>query len=173
MKSGSKHTFLLMAVVLVVAVAFWQWQHLRDAAVVPGNSTSSGRISRSPIDGEVEAAMGVANVLAGSNAVRRKGGWNAVDSKTSAPVATASASSPLQSTSFIGPAWWPNPGTLNPLAPLSNRSAEAAGTGAMIAAHASLREPAVADPNSPENRVVLQTMLSKALRREGYPPPPK
>jgi hypothetical protein len=36
----------------------------------------------------------------------------------------------------------------------------------MIAAHAPLRAPAVADPDSPENRVILQTMLSKALTRK-------
>lgn len=43
----------------------------------------------------------------------------------------------------------------------------------MIIAHAPLRKPALADPDSPENRQVLQTMLQKALLRNQQPPPSK
>lgn len=43
-------------------------------------------------------------------------------------------------------------------------------TSRMIEAHAPLRVPAVADPDSKENRVVLQTMLHKALIRKEAPP---
>ena len=51
-----------------------------------------------------------------------------------------------------------------PAAPLD--TVETRATDRMIAAHAPLRAPAVADPDSPENRVILQTMLSKALTRK-------
>lgn len=33
----------------------------------------------------------------------------------------------------------------------------------MIQAHAPLRDPRIADPNSPENRQILQAMVMKAL----------
>jgi hypothetical protein len=46
----------------------------------------------------------------------------------------------------------------------------------MILAHASLRSPAVADPDSKENRAILQAMLMKAVTRKEAGPseqPPK
>ena len=41
-----------------------------------------------------------------------------------------------------------------------------AATARMYAAHASLRVPEVADPDSKTNREILQTMVTKALARE-------
>ena len=40
---------------------------------------------------------------------------------------------------------------------------EVEATHQMIAAHAALRDPRVADPDSAENRMILQTMVLKAL----------
>ncbi len=37
----------------------------------------------------------------------------------------------------------------------------------MVAAHSPLREPSVADPDSPENKQILQAMLAKALEQPG------
>jgi hypothetical protein len=50
-------------------------------------------------------------------------------------------------------------------------TAEMRATNRMIMAHASLRAPAEANPDSKENREILQTMLSKALTRKETPPP--
>jgi hypothetical protein len=40
---------------------------------------------------------------------------------------------------------------------------EVEATRQMVAAHAALRDPRVADPDSAENRTILQTMVLKAL----------
>lgn len=52
------------------------------------------------------------------------------------------------------------------------RPAEVLGTVRMIAAHASLRAPEVADPDSAANREILQAMIGKALLRSGAEVPP-
>jgi hypothetical protein len=54
-----------------------------------------------------------------------------------------------------------------PSAPTPDESAipEAVGTRRMYGAHAPLRTPAVANPDSEQNRRILQTMVTKALVR--------
>lgn len=49
---------------------------------------------------------------------------------------------------------------------------EVAATARMYAAHASLRAPAVADPDSDQNRQILQAMITKALGPTGDQPTP-
>jgi hypothetical protein len=49
----------------------------------------------------------------------------------------------------------------------AQRANEEAATLRMYEAHAPLRTAAVANPESPENRAVLQTMVMKALRSQG------
>jgi hypothetical protein len=41
----------------------------------------------------------------------------------------------------------------------------------MYAAHAPLRAPEVADPDSASNKQILRTMVAKALARSATPPP--
>ena len=50
-------------------------------------------------------------------------------------------------------------------------AAETAATARMYAAHASLRTPEVADPDSAANKKILQTMVLKALSQPGTLPP--
>ncbi len=47
-------------------------------------------------------------------------------------------------------------------------SPEVLATRRMIAAHAPLREPSVADPDSPENMAVLQNMLTQLLAQPSH-----
>jgi hypothetical protein len=47
----------------------------------------------------------------------------------------------------------------------SSSATEIVGTARMLAAHVPLRAPAVANPDSPQNRAILQTMVAKALAR--------
>jgi len=48
---------------------------------------------------------------------------------------------------------------------------ELAATARMFAAHAPLRTPEVADPDSAANKAILQTMVFKALAQPAQPPP--
>lgn len=57
----------------------------------------------------------------------------------------------------------PLPAVAAPVA--SQPRSEAIGTAQMYAAHAPLRVPSLADPDSPENRFILYQMVTKALRR--------
>ena len=50
--------------------------------------------------------------------------------------------------------------------PSSPNSAENFATERMVAAHAVLRSPAVADPDAETNRQILNTMVNKALARD-------
>jgi hypothetical protein len=50
-------------------------------------------------------------------------------------------------------------------------SEETAASANMYAAHAPLREPEVADPDSESNKRVLQTMVAKAIAQPPSPPP--
>lgn len=83
---------------------------------------------------------------------------------------------PLQSTvaaapipplrlNVAGPASTPVP---EPPAPPQAR--EIAGTWKMYLAHAPLREPEVANPDSESNRKILETMVIKALKKSGASP---
>jgi hypothetical protein len=62
----------------------------------------------------------------------------------------------------------PPPAVAKP-APPANPAAMAA-TERMYLAHASLRTPEVADPDSASNRQILDTMVAKALARQTHPP---
>jgi hypothetical protein len=55
-----------------------------------------------------------------------------------------------------------------PLAP--QQAEEVAATARMYLAHAPLRTPEVADPNSPANKQILQTMVLKALAQPAHAP---
>lgn len=55
--------------------------------------------------------------------------------------------------------------THSPTAPITKYTNEVAATHRMYAAHAPLRAPAVANPDSVQNRQILQTMVNKALSR--------
>ncbi len=63
----------------------------------------------------------------------------------------------------------PPAATAAPAPPAPQQAQEIAGTEHMYLAHASLRTPEVADPDSATNRQILQTMVGKAL---GTLPPP-
>jgi hypothetical protein len=53
--------------------------------------------------------------------------------------------------------------------PTIENDAEVAATSRMYIAHAPLREPTVADPDSEANRRILETMVLKALHRATQP----
>lgn len=72
-----------------------------------------------------------------------------------APVAPAPASAPAAA---------PEP-------PPPQQTQEIAGTARMYLAHAPLRVPEVADPDSASNHQILQTMVMKSLRRASAAPP--
>jgi hypothetical protein len=57
-----------------------------------------------------------------------------------------------------------------PAGPVS-QPAEVRATRAMYMAHAPLRDPAVADPDSEQNRQILQSMVTKALSRASQAQP--
>ncbi|MFT3870774.1 MAG: hypothetical protein QM715_20165 [Nibricoccus sp.] len=53
--------------------------------------------------------------------------------------------------------------------PVAPAIPETVGTRRMYAAHASLRTPTIADPDSGQNRQILQSMVTKALARTDEP----
>lgn len=55
-------------------------------------------------------------------------------------------------------------------APVPENKVELIATARMYAAHASLRTPEVADPDSQSNKQILQTMVLKALAQSTPPP---
>lgn len=57
-----------------------------------------------------------------------------------------------------------------PLPPAINRD-ESVATARMYAAHAPLRAPEIADPDSESSRKILGTMVAKALAQSAAPPP--
>ncbi len=89
----------------------------------------------------------------------------ATSAKDSAPAAATTR--PALPIAAVPPAPEPPP---KPLAP--QQEAEEAATARMYLAHAPLRVPEVADPDSATNRQILQTMVGKALGISA-PPAPK
>ena len=96
-----------------------------------------------------------------------------------ASAAQASASAPLAttptatvSTSAPSPTTGPLPKDLLKYSVTTNlppRIDEVTATERMVDAHATLRKPEVASPDSAGNRRILQTMLNKALVRANVP----
>ncbi|HET7535061.1 MAG TPA: hypothetical protein VFJ90_01305 [Candidatus Didemnitutus sp.] len=75
----------------------------------------------------------------------------AVTTSSAAPASVTSSPAPVASAAATPP---------------PESKAEELGTARMYAAHAALRVPEVADPDSKTNRQILQTMVSKALARQ-------
>jgi hypothetical protein len=59
--------------------------------------------------------------------------------------------------------------TVTPPPPVPENEVEAAATARMYAAHAPLRTPELADPDSQSNKRILQTMVQKALAQSAAP----
>jgi hypothetical protein len=102
----------------------------------------------------------------------------AVPSETSAPsvISTAGTPTPALSASVANPVPSVAPtAAATPTQPSAAgpvpQSAEVRSTRAMYMAHAPLRAPAVADPDSEQNRQILQSMVTKALSRASQAQP--
>lgn len=86
----------------------------------------------------------------------------------------ASVHQPSSPSALSAPAA-PVPSALQPISPpvrpQQSAAEEIAATARMYAAHASLRTPAVADPDSAANMQILQVMIRKALAQSPSAPP--
>jgi cytoskeletal protein RodZ len=169
---------VLAAAVLGVVVGVWYALHTREAGAPPPSGPAVASAPASQLPGPMPAsdvppktsptnrlaspAKVPANRLASSAAAPANG-------VASPPAVPANGPASLAAVSAAAPAAPPPPADEPTPAP---GTAETQATDRMIAAHASLRTPAVADPDSKENRAILQTMLSKALTRKDAKPPP-
>lgn len=88
-----------------------------------------------------------------------------------APVAVADAPPTTRAVEISAAPGQPAAIVFQPAAPAPVQN-ETAATARMYAAHAPLRTPEVADPDSAANRQILQTMVFKALARSATPPAP-
>jgi hypothetical protein len=86
------------------------------------------------------------------------------------PTAPMTAPVPVAQQPAAAPA--PAPEMKPPAAPVrvAENPAELAATARMYAAHAPLRVPEVADPDSATNKQILQTMVTKALAQPATAP---
>ena len=96
---------------------------------------------------------------------RRPAAPIAVTLPATTPAPAAVAATPA----VLTPPPAPPPAVAKPASP-ANPAAMAA-TERMYLAHASLRMPEIADPDSASNRQILDTMVSKALGRQRNAPP--
>jgi hypothetical protein len=91
--------------------------------------------------------------------------------RPAAPIAVTPPTAPVAvaaTPAVLTPPPAPPPAVAKP-APPANPAVMAA-TERMYLAHASLRTPEVADPDSASNRQILDTMVAKALARRTHPP---
>ena len=155
MKSRKKTLWCVSAAGLLL-VAFWVWFQ-KPVAPVAGGSNAAAAADPSPQSDagnpvEKPAVPGVARASAG------------VATPTDATPTIFPASAP---SSISVRATDPAVQEGNAQAPLE----ELAATARMYAAHAPLRSPEVADPDSAANRQILSTMVAKALAQPATPPP--
>lgn len=117
-------------------------------------------------------------VIAGSVLLAAVAAWLVLrDSSGTLEAPTVEASSPAKppaelvvTTPASPPATAPVPSVAVPIVEADSR-AESLATARMYAAHAPLREPTVANPDSAENREILRTMAFKALAGPAPTPP--
>ncbi len=148
-----------LAAILLLGLALWYFQPPTPAAapLAQAKPVAPAPVAQSEIS---SAGQGSAPALA---------------PVTSAPI---SAPAPAAIAQLPAPAAPPAP-SASALQPFSSsalpspepQAREEAATARMYAAHAPLRTPEVADPDSAANKRVLSTMVAKALARPATPPP--
>jgi hypothetical protein len=141
-----------LSIIALIAAAFWVTSNSKRHAVQE-MPPSAARSPREVIPDQKEApAKEVSQPEAGNlSAPATASSLGGIPQ----PVATAVAAAPAAEQSSQSAPQEPPP-----------QSSEVRATRAMYMAHAPLRDPAVADPDSEENRQILQTMVEKALSRQ-------
>jgi hypothetical protein len=167
-----KRALILLSGILVLgglAVAWW----LRSSPTKPGPTLLAQ--PKSPVTHPQTIAVPPPTPTAPNNVV------TSTPAATAAAVSSAPTPPAIASTSNSGglPATPSGASTMSPIAeptPATAASddpmkAQILGTQRMIQAHASLRVPEVANPDSATNRRILETMVAKALSQIDAPPP--
>lgn len=153
MKSRKTFRLLLMVAGLAAIVVGWYLTKSREVAPTPARQAAKPAPKVEPPVAAPPATKGDAPA---PTALARTSGEPAAPAQASLPPApTVAPTAPLPQAAFVVPLAAP----------------EELATERMITAHAPLRTPAVANPDSPENHKALQAMLVKALQRKEGPPP--
>ncbi len=166
-----KNAIVVLAVVLAAVALVVVWRHTRTqpanaVATKPVTSPAAAVATTSRQPSPASAAPSPTSPLATSGAVTAAPAAAPLPAPMPAvpPIAAAPAPEPTV------PATEPTPTTSATTAAVQTAPAlphidEVTATRRMILAHAPLRDPKVADPDSVENRQVLETMVAKALAR--------
>jgi hypothetical protein len=169
--------FLLVAVLATVALLI-AWRHYRtqptDTVATKPATEPAANLAATPA-GATSASVAAAPTPASPSAVQRM----AMSMPTAAPLPMPTPAAPPISAAQVqeptAPTADPTPNSAAPAATIVAAPAlphidEVTGTRRMILAHAPLRDPRVANPDSVENRQVLQSMVAKALARADKKP---
>ena len=163
----STFTLTFILGLLLAGVALWYFQS-QPAAPQPAS------VAQQPVAAPVATPSGESvseTSLTPKSAVAAPGA-----------VTRAAAPAPAAAPIFTLPAEPASPASVTPVAaaaapvapaPVDAKlaSAEVAASARMYAAHASLREPEVADPDSQTNKKILSAMVAKALAQSATLPP--
>lgn len=149
----------LLGILALTVAAVWYWAGRKPATPVVAEPAAPAAAAPAPV------------VVAPTTPAAPVSTVPALAGKTPppAPVPATATVTPVAVSS-------PNPIVSAPVAtapataaPNDSQSAEVAATRRMYMAHAPLRTPEVADPDSEANRRILQTMVEKALARTAIP----
>ena len=155
--------FIALAAVLLVFAACWLWLGRRPDSESRIRSAGQPPEPAREEPAAVKVPAGAAQSLAETTAYPTPVTGASVP--VAAPAATvAEISLPVASASKSVPT------VANPLDEAAKHPDEFAATARMYAAHAPLRTPGVADPDSRANKEILETMLRKALAASARPP---
>ena len=156
MRRHKKFISVLVGLITLTAVVWW------FSARTPAPSAKESLAAKVPV-ARVDAAVASATAIS-AHAAQPEPAPAATAAASALPAASAPS---LASSQAAGPDVRPVPTA----ADAANRKTEMLATAQMYAAHASLRTPEVADPDSAGNRQILQAMVTKALIRPASAPP--
>jgi hypothetical protein len=165
--SSGQRKFLLAALALAcAALVVWLVVPERQSAFFPAStSAQTAPAPEVPLAAAGTAESIPANASKLPVAVSVPVGATAQVPAPGSPTVTQASSSSSASTSGSVPH------TAESTATPPSATAEAIATAQMYAAHAPLRVPEVADPDSKTNREILQTMIRKAVAAPATPSP--
>lgn len=164
MTPRAKTVSVVAVLALLLAAGLWLLNRPHPAA--PKNYPAQSAGATAPTPAVAEPATTIAASPAGATA----------------PVAVAQSPSPAAPPAQHASAFQfsvptaasatpsPSPLTFTPTS-RTQQAREVAATARMYAAHAPLRTPEVADPDSKANKRILSTMVAKALAQPATPPP--
>lgn len=160
----SRRIILAMLLVVVAGLALWRFQ-TKPAPLSPTASPASAPLAATPLRQITDGTDATPDV--------------SVRPVAAPPVSPGAVTTQLPESSAPHFTATPvNPGTSLAAAQTSapkpqTQNEETAATARMYAAHASLRTPEVADPDSKANKQILQTMVLKALAQGSSQPLPQ